>query len=386
MASRSSSSHRDDNVRTESAAAARKRKRKPRPSTARGLRTSTGCLTCRRRRVKCDEGRPRCANCLKSDRDCEFPSANTHVTESADHPQKSHAVEAKPPAKSVPVPQALSDASLAIQTPSLVDGRDSVLNDAANIWPHFLPPLEPLQDIAVPQDSPATILSSLLDFDQTNLTANDLAPYGWYDLVAADALADLERHKHFDSELLNITETSLSRRRTPEPEPNDADQEGPTSRASNAVSPNIKASYAEPWNSPVRFTLDGDELAYFDYFINVVGPILDLFDPGDHFSVVVPHLALQNEGLLKSLLAVAARHLALRSEDAQPVSQTATRYYYETLRYLSQNLLYPSYTRSLELLATAICISTYEMFDAYTTANINSWQKHLQGAFFIQNV
>ena len=64
-------------------------RRKPRPSKARGLRTSTGwyvtsgpltfdklilscSLTCRRRRVKCDELRPKCSQCLKSV--CNFPN------------------------------------------------------------------------------------------------------------------------------------------------------------------------------------------------------------------------------------------------------------------------------------------------------------------------
>ncbi|KAM6533718.1 hypothetical protein FALCPG4_006677 [Fusarium falciforme] len=34
-------------------------------------RTKTGCLTCRKRRIKCDEGRPTCNNCIKSKRQCE---------------------------------------------------------------------------------------------------------------------------------------------------------------------------------------------------------------------------------------------------------------------------------------------------------------------------
>ncbi|KAK4145874.1 fungal transcriptional regulatory-like protein [Dichotomopilus funicola] len=34
-------------------------------------RTKTGCLTCRKRRIKCDEGKPICNNCIKSKRDCE---------------------------------------------------------------------------------------------------------------------------------------------------------------------------------------------------------------------------------------------------------------------------------------------------------------------------
>ncbi|KAI4863924.1 hypothetical protein F4820DRAFT_356464 [Hypoxylon rubiginosum] len=42
----------------------------PKKAVAR-KRTKTGCLTCRKRRIKCDEGRPTCNNCLKSKRQCE---------------------------------------------------------------------------------------------------------------------------------------------------------------------------------------------------------------------------------------------------------------------------------------------------------------------------
>ncbi|KAJ2907399.1 uncharacterized protein MKZ38_003256 [Zalerion maritima] len=34
-------------------------------------RTKTGCLTCRKRRIKCDEAKPTCNNCIKSKRMCE---------------------------------------------------------------------------------------------------------------------------------------------------------------------------------------------------------------------------------------------------------------------------------------------------------------------------
>ncbi|TKA81483.1 hypothetical protein B0A55_02938 [Friedmanniomyces simplex] len=33
-------------------------------------RTKSGCLTCRKRRIKCDEGQPLCRNCAKSKREC----------------------------------------------------------------------------------------------------------------------------------------------------------------------------------------------------------------------------------------------------------------------------------------------------------------------------
>lgn len=36
-------------------------------------RTRTGCKTCRRRKMKCDEVKPTCGNCSKSRRDCTWP-------------------------------------------------------------------------------------------------------------------------------------------------------------------------------------------------------------------------------------------------------------------------------------------------------------------------
>ncbi|KAL2021962.1 hypothetical protein VTK56DRAFT_6381 [Thermocarpiscus australiensis] len=43
----------------------------PPPKKTVRKRTKTGCLTCRKRRIKCDEGKPTCSNCIKSKRDCE---------------------------------------------------------------------------------------------------------------------------------------------------------------------------------------------------------------------------------------------------------------------------------------------------------------------------
>ncbi|KAG8672377.1 hypothetical protein FPOAC1_005644 [Fusarium poae] len=38
-------------------------------------RSKTGCLTCRKRRVRCDGGKPMCTRCTSAGRDCEFGDA-----------------------------------------------------------------------------------------------------------------------------------------------------------------------------------------------------------------------------------------------------------------------------------------------------------------------
>lgn len=371
-----------------------RRKRKPRPSTARGLRTSTGCLTCRKRRVKCGEQRPVCANCAKSDRLCEYAiqSPQSESTRAEAHNANGHLVEALPLSQGV---------EAALGTAVTDDGFPSPLR--AN-------PLlqEPLEVQTFQHDSPATVRSSILDYDQIagvlGLDPFGVAPYTWYDLLAADAIDDLQRHRVDGDSFWEFDETSLSRRRTPAPEEQVFDTASHGLEALEAP----QAPILEPWKLTTRICLGEEEVRYFEHYVCAVAPILDLQDPDRHFANHVPHLALQNEGLLKSLLAVSARHIAVQREfrsrhqdgpgrdldlgfdelsvpSASQTMQTATRYYYETLRYLSQNLLYPSYTESLELLATAINISTYEMFEAYISSNSRNWERHLQGSFFIQN-
>ncbi|KAK1966477.1 C6 zinc finger protein [Colletotrichum sublineola] len=44
---------------------------RPRPTKASKPKVRTGCITCRRRRVKCDEGKPACSVCLKYQGRCE---------------------------------------------------------------------------------------------------------------------------------------------------------------------------------------------------------------------------------------------------------------------------------------------------------------------------
>lgn len=149
--------------------------------------------------------------------------------------------------------------------------------------------------------------------------------------------------------------------------------------------------------------MNNDEFMLFQHYVDVVAPCLDLCDVTKQFTITIPGLAVHNVGVLKSLLAVAARHLALVNEPqmaqlninattpdtgvgpnglASPLMQVATHYYYETLHYLSQNLLYPSYSKSREIISTAILISTYEMLDS---SNSNgAWERHLRGIFWIQ--
>lgn len=52
---------------------------RPSPTSHASLRTKTGCLTCRRRKKKCDEQRPECAHCVALQRECTWPTIDLLV-------------------------------------------------------------------------------------------------------------------------------------------------------------------------------------------------------------------------------------------------------------------------------------------------------------------
>ncbi|KAK5677778.1 hypothetical protein LTS10_009661 [Elasticomyces elasticus] len=142
------------------------------------------------------------------------------------------------------------------------------------------------------------------------------------------------------------------------------------------------AGYSNADEAPLR----DDQLPLFQHFVQNLSSWIDITDPGKSFSVVVPHMALGDPGLMNSILALSSRHLSLRSTTLQqgqhwPADRTqAVQYYNEALRYLQQAMKNPSYLRSDELLATVLTISTYEMIDG----SDRGWERHLKGVFWIQ--
>jgi hypothetical protein len=314
--------------------------------------------------VKCDEAKPNCRQCSKSERECIYVTS----TDTPDAPATSGQDGSQHPSS----PRGAT-ASVVAESPAT---RKSIGGD-----------IDPLLFAESPELrfdlSPMTLTMSM--------PSPNSAPFEWYDLLAEDAINNIQKHN------LGFDRSVLSRRQSPAPEDEILDP--------GLRSPRREALIQEPWRSLEVLPLSDDQLSLFQYYVSAVGPILDLFDPLRQFTLVVPRLAIHNVGLLRSLLAVAARHMALHSDPqphhagtnvqtpgsstsesglSHPLLETATQYYYETLQYLSQNLLYPSYTKSSEIIATAVLISTYEMFDASGRYSDGGWERHLRGIFWIQ--
>jgi hypothetical protein len=153
-----------------------------------------------------------------------------------------------------------------------------------------------------------------------------------------------------------------------------------TSTTSSGLDLSTEETY---WRSPDTLTLQTDERFIFIHFVDHVSAWIDLFDPQRHFSTTVPRLALRNVGLLNAILALSIRHLSLNPRFARGTKyerHDALKYYHDCLHYVRQAMRFDSYNTSLELLATALIISAYEMLDG----SRRDWERHLQGVFWIQ--
>ncbi|KAJ5983432.1 hypothetical protein N7481_005531 [Penicillium waksmanii] len=152
-------------------------------------RTKTGCLTCRKRRIKCDEGHPVCRNCVKSKRECLGydpvfrPQASTpSAIQPAPNPPPSLVVNPQgPPAPSIPsypsAPPGYMPASSQPFAPSLHSESPSTSTDQPDHGASLessLPPNNPPPQINMQNSNDHGHQVSEPTYKAKNLSLNDL--------------------------------------------------------------------------------------------------------------------------------------------------------------------------------------------------------------------
>ncbi|CAK4031200.1 Zn(II)2Cys6 transcription factor like [Lecanosticta acicola] len=360
--------------------------RKPRKSRGRGLRTTTGCSICRKRHMKCDEVKPVCGPCSKGNRPCVYGALPAEINTAS----ANHGIYRVNSVSSADTPGA-GDASSPYRRPqtsfsSASEPHTRKSSISARQWPTT--PTEDLQ-----MTSPQSNYSNSTGY------GTEVAPLRWFGLLAGDA-GSLD-----PTSLETLGDAALARRRcelhphgvavsdsrrASQPLPGLAEGvalQNPSKLLQiSAISPqplNGDVDERQFWQAAEPVQLKDHEYDIFQRFVTGVSLWIDLFDPRKYFSAFVPHLAMRNEGLMKAVLALGARHLSIKpmsSGEANIDRTAAVQYYYETLQYLQNAMRFTSYKNSLELLATVLVVSTYEMIDGAG----NGWERHLKGVFWIQ--
>lgn len=374
---------------------------------------------CRKRHMKCDEVKPQCGPCAKGDRPCVYgplpPELNTPKASNSGSRQQFHAASAE---ASSPVQERLPRESIATETGAQTAPIENAEICIGRQWP------------STPGDEATQITSPQSNYSNSTGYGTEVAPLRWFGLLAGDAASG-----SLDIPSLEVlSDAALARRHETYPDgvanpelarPMSRPYFGSESFAAQNPSKLLQISAFSPttngangaederqhWQAAEPIQLKDHEFDIFQRFVTGISLWIDLFDPLAHFSTLVPHLALHNEGLMKALLALGdyissparvkitfwssrngadhadgctgARHLSIKplcTGDANVDRTAAVQYYYETLRYLQTAMRYTTYKNSLELLATALIVSTYEMIDGAG----NGWERHLKGVFWIQ--
>ncbi|KAL5339456.1 fungal-specific transcription factor domain-containing protein [Aspergillus crustosus] len=393
-----------------------------RKSRGRGLRTNTGCVTCRKRHLKCDEVKPVCGPCLKVSRQCSYSQSSgsrDSAERRSEQPFEDEGIDersesAADPSATVIRPIADPNADHSPGVSPTHEQQDSTILS----WTpaHGQPQLHPLDQLAAivaidhttspllngpsavhySSDIPHSVTTSI---ESPGPTVN-AATVRWFDLLANDAVRESPQVSGVIGgygpdaiEEADLSQITPLQRATRIVDRTHLEVDGGLQAGLGTVQPDISSHVIESparlpyeerlWQAQEPIQLLPREYALFENFVHRVSPWIDLFDPTNKFSTFVPHLAMRNAGLLNAILALSSRHLSINPELPsfdQPHREMSLQYYYQTLHYVQKAMQYSSYKTSLELLATTLIISTYEMLDDSS----QDWQRHLEGVFLIQ--
>ncbi|KAK4623748.1 hypothetical protein CLAFUW4_05343 [Fulvia fulva] len=398
--------------------------KRQRTTRGKGLRTRSGCTSCRTRRVKCDEAKPICAACVRRDDDCVYPS----VDETASQRQNGSNRGASKTAASRPtVPErkievnsgSNASGNRSAATPRSTTGEGQEDCSARSAESDIPVPSQPKSALSLDpsdrfQDTVVLVDQPVL---QHNATGALPTPPAWYQSLDQNIESDPEGWQIWAASpesswsnppgytaetasrlwfglLANDATTSATGNFSDDPSA--AATCAPTSETTSAVAQNWVEGAALK-SGGIRsqtilsfpeeaITLDPDEVVLFRHFVLILSTWLDITDPERSFAVVVTDMALRNRGVMCAILALSARHLSICPTDTSingseaPPETLAVKYYSHTLQYLQRAMQHAPYLTSDELLATVLVISAYEMLDTEG----RDWERHLKGVFWIQ--
>lgn len=402
-----------------SPAPARPTRKRPR---GRGIRVRTGCLACRQRHLKCDETQPICRACQKASRDCIYPQqhrskeatqrdvAGTTVDDDAVAPTSQQSNASLTPTKGQTTVDALPEVDLQQTAADTVESSTTHIDHVENI------------EIANPGAEAEDISDSLHSRDGGNsLYSVQNAAYLTEEVFGfGNPNSGLEFPDVYDAELFGISpEASFGGWPTVSAEAASqwwfnllaSEINNNQSMLSNSVVPHQRYEAASgtcapdailsgstlingypqtaagPANNPVIST--DIEVQLLHHYVMHLSGWIDATDPDRQFAVIVPNLALTNQGLASAILALSSLHLSLDSKpqcnhSTLPIEPTtAVQYYNDTLHYLQHAMGDADFLRSDELLATVLIISMFEMIEMKSPDQGDHF-RHLQGVFWIQ--
>ena len=296
-------------------------------------RVRTGCLTCRERHLKCDEGAPICVNCKKSNRKCKRGVRLNFLETTCER-------------DSYILPQS-QDWKVTFQD----DSRD-IASEYEGGFERYQP-LEP-----EPKRQKVSVSETSYDYPQMQapIMAHQQLPtqqtaYGGY----AESSQPVYAASSTQGYITPVQEMQAY-----------AEQAHRQSYDQGVMMPQ------EPQPAPPLD--DRTETLYMQVFVEEVGLWMDSMDADKHFSRLIPCQALREPMLKYALLACGVRHLTL--VNAAAYSEEHALSYYNSANLLLMKSLQNPDRDSVLCATTAVILNVYEVMTEKALQRMN----HIAGA------
>ncbi|CAN9363425.1 unnamed protein product [Alternaria alternata] len=289
-------------------------------------RTRTGCLTCRERHLKCDETKPTCNNCLKSQRECNWGKKLNFLDTTCE--RNAYLIP-----QGIDYQIAFMDESRAIAS-EYVGGRE----------------MYPVEDM----EANAPMGNNGFGMRPPTSSRQHIPSMQG---IAQESYQQAQLSYNFEQPAQQHHGRSIS-----------SYSNGPT------PSSYTMEHSASPGPLPTRDYLKSqEEVLYMQVFVEEIGIWMDSMDAHKHFSRLLPFHALNEPMLLHAFLACGARHLALVNPKYS--EEKALHYYDVATRDLLHSLQDPD--RDTFLCATtAVILNVYEIMGERALQRMN----HIAGA------
>jgi hypothetical protein len=311
------------------------------PAVAKPKRVRTGCLTCRSRHLKCDEGTPICQNCRKSNRECERGIRLNFI----DTATPKHPIQFIPPTHDWQV-------TFQDESREIADEYKGGLAKYA--------PLEKEDHFDVPQEI-------TYDFSQSvgapTISHQSLPPMGamlqTYHEPQQSLYPDSMTEPYHPHHSHN---SSVATAQYPEPP-----QASAQSYSSTPTIPAEEEQYRPAFETP-------REVLFMQVFVEEVALWMDSMDGEKHFSELLPFQSLHQPMLRYAFLACGGRHMNLINP-AQYPDDVAVEYYTKANQLFLRLLQNPD--RDMALCATtAVILNVYEVMTEKALQRMN----HIAGS------
>ncbi|KAI9745643.1 MAG: hypothetical protein M1818_001177 [Claussenomyces sp. TS43310] len=302
-------------------------------------RVRTGCLTCRERHLKCDEGLPTCLNCRKSSRACKRGVRLNFIDTKI---------------RSPPVIPPGADWAVQFQDESreIASEYKGGLVRYAAVDQIMTPPSEPAGDYTarmVPVDPQMTLHDAVPSMVQPG--APGLYP------EAGTMVKDEPRSQDNSSGSMHHSHTSS----------------GSSFEPTATMSYNSSGQTLTPPNETRDYLDSPEEVLFMQVFVEEVGLWMDSMDAMKHFSRLLPFYALGEPMLLNAFLACGARHLSLVNPAYQ---EDKALYYYDTATTQLLRALQNPDRDTVICATTAVILNVYEIMCESAMQRMN----HIAGA------